>query len=138
MRIDDGRGNQFIVSTDGRVRLGFEPENGTDAMWKIAVHNSPFEPPQWTVCLTDQTPVEIVEAITSDLASRLRTGDRLHGSARDREWRELFQPPQWTAHWDAWTGQETVTSVHASQDRIVLAGRFQSPGELVKVLVTAV
>ncbi|MGK4581639.1 DUF317 domain-containing protein [Kitasatospora sp. HPMI-4] len=123
VRLDDGRGNQFIVSPDGRVRLGFEPANGTNVMWKIAVHDSPFEPPQWTVCLTDQTPVEIVEAVTTDLASTLYTGARLHGSAHDREWRELFHPPAWTTHWDAWTGQETVASEHDPQDRIVLDTR---------------
>ncbi|MEU9041421.1 MULTISPECIES: DUF317 domain-containing protein [unclassified Kitasatospora] len=132
--LDDGRGNQFIVSHDGRIRLGFVPQNGTDAMWKIAVHDAPFEPPQWTVCLTDHTPIEIVEAITTDLASKLRSGARLHGSAADSEWRSLFQPPEWTTTWDARAQQETVVSMHAPQDRIVLdpgggAGDWEEAGQ---------
>ncbi|MFD8783078.1 DUF317 domain-containing protein [Kitasatospora sp. NPDC059599] len=120
VRAGDGRGNQFVISADGRVRLGFEPEGGSDVMWKIAVHDAPFEPPQWTVCLTEQTPVEIVEAITTDLASRLRSGRQLHGAASDREWRELVQTPEWTTTWDARRGTETVASVHDAQDRILL------------------
>ncbi|MFJ7278328.1 DUF317 domain-containing protein [Kitasatospora sp. NPDC098663] len=133
-RLDDGRGNQFIVSHDGRIRLGFEPQNGTDVMWKIAVHDTPFEPPQWTVCLTDRTPIEIVEAITTDLASKLRSGAWLHGSAADSEWRELFQPPEWITTWDAWAQQKAVVSAHAPQDRIVLdpgggAGDWEEAGQ---------
>nr|BEK67581.1 hypothetical protein KPHV_48080 [Kitasatospora purpeofusca] len=119
VRLDDGRGNQLIISTDGRVRLGFEPEGG-DVVWKVAVHERPFLPPLWTVSLTENTPIEVVEAITTDLADRLRTGRRLTGGAADDEWRTPLHAHGWTLTWDAAAGTETACSEYSPQDRIVL------------------
>ncbi|MEU3568781.1 DUF317 domain-containing protein [Kitasatospora sp. NPDC036755] len=119
VRLDDGRGNQLIISTDGRIRLGLEPEGG-DVKWKVAVHERPFLPPLWTVSLTENTPVEVVEAITTDLADRLRTGRRLTGGAADDEWRTPLQAHGWTLIWDAAAGTETAFAEHSPQDRIVL------------------
>ncbi|MEV0530738.1 DUF317 domain-containing protein [Kitasatospora sp. NPDC050463] len=129
VRLDDGRGNQLIISTDGRVRLGFEPENG-DVMWKVAVHERPFLPPLWTVSLTENTPIEVVEAITTDLANRLSTGGRLTGAAADAEWRTPLHANGWTLTWDAATGTETACSKYSPQDTIVLNTRaFPDPDE---------
>ncbi|MGV9266656.1 DUF317 domain-containing protein [Kitasatospora sp. NPDC003701] len=119
VRLDDGHGNQLIISTDSRVRLGIEPETG-NVMWKIAVHESPNLPPLWTVGLTENTPVEVVEAITTDLADRLRTGGRLTEAAADPEWRDAVLSHGWTLTWDAETGTETACAEHSPQVTIVL------------------
>ncbi|MFE2722820.1 DUF317 domain-containing protein [Kitasatospora sp. NPDC059327] len=129
VRLDDGRGNQLIISTDGRIRLGFEPGNG-EVVWKVAVHERPFLPPLWTVGLTENTPIEVVQAITTDLADRLRTGRRLTGGAADDEWRTPLHTHGWTLTWDAATGTETACSEYSPQDRIVLNTRaFLDPEE---------
>ncbi|MEU4113235.1 DUF317 domain-containing protein [Kitasatospora sp. NPDC028055] len=128
VRLDDGRGNQLIISTDGRVRFGFEPGNG-DVVWKIAVHERPFLPPLWTIGLTENTPIEVVEAITTDLAERLRTGRRLTGGAADEEWRTPLQDHGWTLTWDAAAGTETAYSEYSPQDTIVLDTRAFPDGE---------
>ncbi|MCG6497106.1 DUF317 domain-containing protein [Kitasatospora sp. A2-31] len=129
VRLDDGCGNQLIISTDGRVRLGYEPQE-YGVVWKIAVHERPFLPPLWTVSLTENTPIEVVEAITTDLANRLRTGGRLTEAAADPEWRTPLHANGWTLTWDAATGTETACSVYSPQDTIVLNTRaFPDPEE---------
>ncbi len=118
VRVNDRHGNQLVVSSDSRVRLGCEP--ASDIMWKIAVHESPNLPALWSVSLTESTPVEVVEAITADLAHRLRTGARLTGGAADDEWHTAVRAHGWTVAWDAATATETACSESSPQDTIVL------------------
>ncbi|MEU6233671.1 DUF317 domain-containing protein [Kitasatospora sp. NPDC047058] len=122
VRLDDGHGNQLIISPDSRVRLGVEPETD-NTMWKVAVHESPNLPALWTVTLTESTPVEVVEAITTDLANRLRTGARLSGGADDDEWPTPLHAHGWTLAWDAATQTKTARSERHPQSTIVLNAR---------------
>ncbi|SEM66296.1 DUF317 domain-containing protein [Streptacidiphilus jiangxiensis] len=78
VRDRDDLGNLRLRTRCGRVRVGFEPEQDWDTLWKIAVHRagevaSPFDPPVWCANFSEDTPTEIVTAVTRTLADAIRT-----------------------------------------------------------------
>ncbi|MFF3556180.1 DUF317 domain-containing protein [Streptomyces tsukubensis] len=72
----DDHGNVFLPSPDQRIRIGYLPEGGDDALWKIAAHQQPFATPQWAAAFNDACPTEFVTAFTTGLvASHDADGD---------------------------------------------------------------
>ncbi|GAB7185621.1 hypothetical protein ATKI12_5452 [Kitasatospora sp. Ki12] len=97
----DELGNFFAFTTDGRIRVGFIPEQDWDTLWKIAVAPGAdaFEAPRWVANFSTDTPIEIVKSVTTELARMYRTdGDTWldERTAGPLEWVAPFAQAEWT------------------------------------------
>ncbi|MCQ9179179.1 DUF317 domain-containing protein [Streptomyces sp. IBSBF 2953] len=70
----DERGNLYLSSPDGKVRLGYLSEGPDDGLWRINAYADPFGPPAWGVCFNDGCPTEFVTAFTTVLAAVYEEG----------------------------------------------------------------
>ncbi|GJF32667.1 hypothetical protein KNE206_53670 [Kitasatospora sp. NE20-6] len=111
-RHHDELGNFYLATGDGRIRLGFIPEQDWDTLWQIAVAPAPFAEPRWTASFSEATPTEIVTAVTTELARMYRPEDDTWLTER------TAGPAEWTAPYTTvgWTqdprdrGRLTLTS----------------------------
>ncbi|MBV6695525.1 DUF317 domain-containing protein [Kitasatospora aureofaciens] len=71
----DDLGNFYITTADGRIRIGFIPEQDWDTLWMIAVALNTFTQPRWVANFSANTPIEIVTAVTTELARMYRSDD---------------------------------------------------------------
>ncbi|MFF0448053.1 DUF317 domain-containing protein [Streptomyces sp. NPDC004609] len=63
----DELGNAYLPSPDQRIRIGYMPEGGDDALWKIAAYQHPFATPRWAAAFSSDCPTEFVTAFTTAL-----------------------------------------------------------------------
>ncbi|WP_395297325.1 DUF317 domain-containing protein [Kitasatospora hibisci] len=95
----DDLGNYYLTAPDGRIRVGFIPEQEWDTLWKIAVHRNAFSAPEWVANFSEDTPAEIVTAVTTEIAQMSREDDDvwLEGRpARASEWLAPYTMAGWT------------------------------------------
>ncbi|MEU9074590.1 DUF317 domain-containing protein [Kitasatospora sp. NPDC048538] len=95
----DDLGNYYLTAPDGRVRVGFIPEQEWDTLWKIAVYRNAFSAPQWGANFSDDTPTEIVTAVTAEIAQMYREDDDVwldERPARASEWFAPYTTADWT------------------------------------------
>ncbi|MFF2657404.1 DUF317 domain-containing protein [Kitasatospora sp. NPDC058032] len=78
----DDLGNYFAATPDGRIRLGFIPEQDWDTLWQLAVAPRPFAAPAWVASFSEDTPTEIVTAVTTELAAMYRPDEDAWLTAR--------------------------------------------------------
>ncbi|MFJ4676849.1 DUF317 domain-containing protein [Kitasatospora sp. NPDC088783] len=71
----DGAGNYYAQTFDGKVRVGFIPEQDWDTLWKIAVHPDAFSAPAWVASFSEDTPTEIPAAVTREIAAMYDADD---------------------------------------------------------------
>ncbi|MFF2561030.1 DUF317 domain-containing protein [Kitasatospora sp. NPDC058060] len=73
-RHHDDLGN-FFATTDGRIRIGFIPEQDWNTLWNITVAPDPFSRARWVANFSDGTPIELVKAVTTELATMYSADD---------------------------------------------------------------
>ncbi|MGW3185726.1 DUF317 domain-containing protein [Kitasatospora sp. NPDC001119] len=98
-RHHDDLGNFYAATTDGRIRTGFIPEQDWNTLWKIAVAPAPFSPPRWVANFSDGTPIEIVKAVTTELAAMYIADDDTwldERTAGPLEWIAPYTAAGWT------------------------------------------
>ncbi|MCG6496999.1 DUF317 domain-containing protein [Kitasatospora sp. A2-31] len=109
---NDEHGNFYLTTADGRIRIGFIPEQDWDTLWQLAVAPGPFADPHWVASFSDDTPTEIVAAVTTQLADLYRPGEDAWFTERTAgplEWIAPYAAAGWTAH-EVDTGQLTLHS----------------------------
>lgn len=65
----DDDGNVYLPSPDQRIRIGYLPEGGDDALWKIAAYREQFARPRWAAAFNTSCPTEFVTAFTTGLVA---------------------------------------------------------------------
>ncbi|GAA2274569.1 hypothetical protein GCM10010430_70720 [Kitasatospora cystarginea] len=108
----DELGNFFVSTADGRIRIGFIPEQDWDTLWKIAVAPDAFAEPAWVANFSADTPIEIVTAVTTELAGMYRLDDNAWLSERTAdpvEWIAPYAAAGWNAR-DVERGRLTLRS----------------------------
>ncbi|MEV0188478.1 DUF317 domain-containing protein [Kitasatospora purpeofusca] len=109
---NDEYGNFYLTTADGRIRIGFIPEQDWDTLWQLAVAPGPFADPHWVASFSDDTPTEIVTAVTTKLADLYRPSEDAwltERTAGPLEWIAPYAAAGWTAH-EVDTGQLTLHS----------------------------
>ncbi|KQV20960.1 MULTISPECIES: DUF317 domain-containing protein [unclassified Kitasatospora] len=118
VRHHDERGNFFVATSDGRIRVGFIPEQDWDTLWKIAVAPDAFAPPRWVGNFSADTPIEIVAAVTTELVRMYSPDDETWLAERTcdaLEWVGPYAAAGWTARNPGWGQLEFLSpDGHAS------------------------
>ncbi|MFJ7278322.1 DUF317 domain-containing protein [Kitasatospora sp. NPDC098663] len=100
------------MTTDGRIRIGYIPEQDWDTLWRIAVAPAPFAHPRWVANFSASTPEEIVTAVTTELARMYDPEDDAWLDERTTgplEWIAPYAAAGWTTN-DVDRGRLTLIS----------------------------
>jgi hypothetical protein len=65
----DDDANIYLTRPDHKLRFGFIPEGGDDALWQVSGYSRPFASPHWAAAVSDQAPLELLTALSTALTT---------------------------------------------------------------------
>ncbi|MEH0507253.1 DUF317 domain-containing protein [Streptomyces scabiei] len=110
--MSDEMGNFYVTTMGSQLRIAYVPEASelmpdATALWQIRCRTDLHAPPTWTAAFTDETPPEIVAAVTAALDADVTAGRWNDEPYRERDdhpemvW-EVLRAARWQITVDGW------------------------------------
>jgi hypothetical protein len=110
--MSDEMGNFYVTTMGSQLRVAYLPEASelmpdATALWQIRCRTDLHAPPTWTAAFTDETPPEIVAAVTAALDADVTAGRWDDEPYRERDdhpemvW-EVLRTARWQITVDGW------------------------------------